>query len=84
VLSEGDVVFLLDVDNTLLDNDRFRADLGARVESAFGADQRDRYWAILAVLREELVSIKSCFTSADVGEAMKAFREKRHPRFEGR
>ena len=36
------------------------------------------------VLREELANIKSCFTSADVGEAMKAFREKRHPRFEGR
>jgi FMN phosphatase YigB (HAD superfamily) len=54
VLSEGEVVFLLDVDNTLLDNDRFGADLGARLEEAFGADQRDRYWAILAALREEL------------------------------
>jgi FMN phosphatase YigB (HAD superfamily) len=54
VLSQGDVVFLLDVDNTLLDNDRFVADLGARLEQAFGADQRDRYWAIFAALREEL------------------------------
>jgi len=54
VLSEGNVVFLLDVDNTLLDNDRFGADLGARLEQAFGAGQRDRYWAILAALREEL------------------------------
>ena len=54
MLSEGEVVFLLDVDNTLLDNDRFGADLGARLEEAFGADQRDRYWAILAALREEL------------------------------
>ena len=56
MLSQGgsDVVFLLDVDNTLLDNDRFGADLGARLEEAFGADQRDRYWAILAALREEL------------------------------
>jgi FMN phosphatase YigB (HAD superfamily) len=54
VLSEHDVVFLLDVDNTLLDNDRFVADLGARLETAFGADQRDRYWSILAALREEL------------------------------
>lgn len=26
-----DVVFLLDVDNTLLDNDRFKADLDARL-----------------------------------------------------
>jgi FMN phosphatase YigB (HAD superfamily) len=54
VLSEGEVVFLLDVDNTLLDNDRFAADLGARLEQAFGAAERDRYWAIFAALREEL------------------------------
>jgi FMN phosphatase YigB (HAD superfamily) len=54
VLNEGGIVFLLDVDNTLLDNDRFGADLGARLEQAFGAAQRDRYWAILAALREEL------------------------------
>ena len=51
--AQGDVVFLLDVDNTLLDNDRFGADLGERLEKTFGADQRDRYWAIFAALREE-------------------------------
>ena len=54
MLSEDGVVFLLDVDNTLLDNDRFGADLGARLEQAFGPDQRDRYWSIFAALREEL------------------------------
>jgi FMN phosphatase YigB (HAD superfamily) len=54
VLSQEEVVFLLDVDNTLLDNDRFVADLGARLEHAFGADQRDRYRAILDAMREEL------------------------------
>jgi len=54
VLSEREVVFLLDVDNTLLDNDRFTADLGARLEQVFGADQRARYWSILDALREEL------------------------------
>jgi FMN phosphatase YigB (HAD superfamily) len=53
LLSEGEVVFLLDVDNTLLDNDRFGADLGARLEQAFGAAERDRYWAIFAAVREE-------------------------------
>ena len=53
MLSEEKVVFLLDVDNTLLDNDRFGADLGARLEQAFGADKRDRYWAIFTALREE-------------------------------
>ncbi|OOG49811.1 HAD family hydrolase [Rhodanobacter sp. C01] len=48
------VVFLLDVDNTLLDNDRFAADLGEKLEQAFGATERDRYWAIYAQLRDEL------------------------------
>ncbi|MDQ6923365.1 MAG: HAD family hydrolase, partial [Pseudomonadota bacterium] len=64
---EGDVVFLLDVDNTLLDNDRFGADLGSRLEQAFGADQRDRYWAIFAALREEL-------SYADYLAALEKFR----------
>ena len=50
----AEVVFLLDVDNTLLDNDRFVADLGARVEQAFGAAERDRYWAIYGTLRDEI------------------------------
>ena len=53
-MNKADIVFLLDVDNTLLDNDRFGADLGARLEQAFGADQRDRYWAIFTALREAL------------------------------
>ena len=48
------VVFLLDVDNTLLDNDRFAADLSDTLLQAFGADARDRYWAIYAQLRDEL------------------------------
>jgi 2-(1,2-epoxy-1,2-dihydrophenyl)acetyl-CoA isomerase len=37
-----------------------------------------------AQLREELSHIKYCFTTADVREAMTAFREKRLPRFQGR
>lgn len=48
------LVFLLDVDDTLLDNDRFAADLGAELERNFGAPERDRYWAIYAELRNEL------------------------------
>ena len=37
MLEPSELVFLLDVDNTLLDNDRFGADVGARLEQAFGA-----------------------------------------------
>lgn len=49
-----DVVFLLDVDNTLLDNDRVQDDLRTHLEQAFGAVSRDRYWAIFEALRDEL------------------------------
>lgn len=48
------LVFLLDVDNTLLDNDRFAADLGEHLALAFGASERKRYWAIYDNLRDEL------------------------------
>jgi FMN phosphatase YigB (HAD superfamily) len=41
------VVFLVDVDNTLLDNDRIQHDLQRHLEREFGAAARDRYWAIL-------------------------------------
>jgi 2-(1,2-epoxy-1,2-dihydrophenyl)acetyl-CoA isomerase len=34
-------------------------------------------------LRDELVSIKQCFATRDVAEAIAAFREKRQPRFRG-
>jgi FMN phosphatase YigB (HAD superfamily) len=54
VLNADELIFLLDVDNTLLDNDRFAADLGDRLEQAFGASERARYWAIFARLREQL------------------------------
>ena len=54
MLSPTSVVFLLDVDNTLLDNDRFAADLGARLEQGFGVAGRDRYWALYAKLRDKL------------------------------
>jgi len=54
VLARNGTVILLDVDNTLLDNDRFGADLGDRLEQLFGAAERERYWAIFAELRSEL------------------------------
>jgi FMN phosphatase YigB (HAD superfamily) len=53
-MKPADVVFLIDVDNTLLDNDRILADLRAHLEAEFGADRRDRYWQIFEELRTEL------------------------------
>jgi len=48
------IVFLVDVDNTLLDNDRIQDDLKRHLEREFGAQTRDRYWAILEALFVEL------------------------------
>lgn len=48
------VVFLLDVDNTLLNNDGVVDDLRAHLEKQFGAAARDRYFAIFEQLRDEL------------------------------
>src|SRR5471030_3051533 len=48
------VVFLLDCDNTLLDNDRVQDDLSERLASELGAANRDRYWKIFEALRDEL------------------------------
>ena len=50
----SDLVFLVDCDNTLLDNDRVESDLLDHLEREFGADSRDRYWAIFEELRSEL------------------------------
>ena len=49
-----DIVFLFDVDNTLIDNDRVQAHLKEHLEQAYGVVARDRYWVILEQLRSEL------------------------------
>ena len=48
------VVFLFDVDNTLLDNDRVTADLKGHLEMQVGPERAGRYWAIFEELRAEL------------------------------
>lgn len=48
------VVFLLDVDNTLLDNDRVITDLMRHLEREVGPQRQQRYWEIFEQLRSEL------------------------------
>jgi hypothetical protein len=50
----NDVVFLLDVDNTLLDNDEVARDLQRHLTDAFGSECQQRYWQIFEDLRAEL------------------------------
>jgi len=47
-------VFLLDVDNTLLDNDAVIADLQRHLVETFGGERARRYWEIFEELRAEL------------------------------
>jgi len=51
--SPKEILFLFDVDNTLLDNDRVQDDLRNHLEREFGAETRDRYWAIFEEMRVE-------------------------------
>src|SRR5262249_60775816 len=58
-MNEGDdsstrVVFLFDVDNTLLDNDKVAADLQRHLASQVGAEGAQEYWRIFEQLRTEL------------------------------
>ena len=48
------IVFLFDVDNTLLDNDRVTADLKRHLEKQVGPDRQQRYWDFFEQLRTEL------------------------------
>jgi FMN phosphatase YigB (HAD superfamily) len=48
------IVFLIDVDNTLIDNDGIQQDLKDHLERAFGLAARERYWKILEDLFAEL------------------------------
>jgi FMN phosphatase YigB (HAD superfamily) len=49
-----DIVFLFDVDNTLIDNDAVQDDLRRHLAECYGDAARDRYWEIFEELRSEL------------------------------
>src|SRR5258706_11465203 len=48
------IVFLVDVDNTLLDNDRIQDDIRRHLDREFGVAARERYWTILEQLFADL------------------------------
>lgn len=50
----NNIVFLFDVDNTLLDNDHVTADLRRHLDTEVGAERARRYWEIFENLRSEL------------------------------
>lgn len=54
LMSPTGIVFLFDVDNTLLDNDRVTEDLQQYLEREVGRERQKRYWTIFEQLRVEL------------------------------
>ncbi len=48
------IVFLFDVDNTLLDSDRVTADLQSHLQREVGPERAQHYWAFFEQLRGEL------------------------------
>ena len=75
------VTFLVDVDNTLLDNDGIRADFEAHLLSAYGEAAREAYWTIqerrFAELgfRDYLGAVEEWWTDARRDPALLAFSE---------
>jgi hypothetical protein len=89
-MTAQDVVFLFDVVNTLVDNDRVQDDLRKHLERESGPENRDRYWAIFEQVRTETGTLRarsegSCRLST--GEyhdrAHRRSRELRPARFDG-
>ena len=68
----NDIVYLFDVDNTLLDNDAVTDDLRRHLRDAFGDDCQKRYWELFEEIRHEL-------GYADYLGALQRFRVE-HPR----
>ena len=67
-MDDHDLVFLVDVDDTLLDNDRFQDDLKVHLARVAGPVCRDRYWAI----QEKL------FRTLGYRDYLGAFQQYRH------
>jgi hypothetical protein len=53
-MAQEEVIFLFDVDNTLLDNDRVVIDMRRYLDREVGGERQERYWAIFEELRTEL------------------------------
>jgi FMN phosphatase YigB (HAD superfamily) len=52
-MSVAKIVFLLDVDNTLLDNDRVKHDIERAIASLVAAERATRFWSLYEEVRRE-------------------------------
>ncbi len=53
-MASNQTVYLFDVDNTLVDNDRIQADMASHLERAIGPERNRHYWALFEELRTQL------------------------------
>ncbi|MGD0288939.1 MAG: HAD family hydrolase [Candidatus Binataceae bacterium] len=53
-MASDQTVYLFDVDNTLVDNDRIQADMAIHLERAIGAERNRHYWGLFEELRKQL------------------------------
>jgi hypothetical protein len=53
-MASDQTVFLFDVDNTLVDNDRIQADMSIHLERVIGAERNRHYWELFEELRTQL------------------------------
>ena len=53
-MPDSKIVFLFDVDNTLLDHDRVTADLKRHLDENIGPERSRRYWQLFEEIRSEL------------------------------
>jgi hypothetical protein len=60
VIPLAPIVFLLDVENPVLGNDRIEADLKRHLTETFGDEGQERYWAIFEMLRGDLGYAVEC------------------------
>ena len=63
-----DLVFLIDLDNTILDNDKVKADLQARMLEILGPPLAARFWELYEVVRKEVDIIDFFATTSRLAE----------------
>jgi hypothetical protein len=68
---QWEVVFLLDCDNTLLDNDAVKADMDAQLRQLLGNEMAETFW-------REYESVRKAFGTVDLPLTFERFDE-RHP-----
>jgi hypothetical protein len=75
----ADIVFLIDVDNTLLNNDRIIADLREHVASEFEAASAEHYWSFIEDPRDELGYVDYLGALQRYRTAVEHYRQRRGP-----